>query len=96
MRRPPKHLSLVGKVLRGACAASLLLLASGCGGLKEKVTEKVGTSGFWHLERTQTSRFWAWLNSIGFIARHLSDAGYRGERWWFVAPNGQHVFARLL
>lgn len=77
-------------------AVLFALLITGCGGYKEKVVERVGTSGFWHLERAHTSRLWAWLNSIGFVARHLGDAGYHGDRWWYVSPDGRRTFVRLL
>lgn len=97
MQRPrPASSSTRVLPLPAVLAACLVVAASGCGGFKEKVAERVGTSGFWHLERTQTSRLWAWLNSIGFIARHLNDAGYKGDRWWFVSPDGSRTFARLL
>lgn len=86
MRRRLAHLFAI---LLVACAA-------GCGGYKEKVVEKVGTDGYWHLERAHTSRFWAWLNSIGFIASHLGDKGYHGDRWWYVTPTGHRTFVKLL
>ncbi len=72
------------------------LLLTGCGGCKEKVTEHAGTSGYWHLERAQTTLIWKWLNKIGFIAARLKDPGYQGERWWYVSPAGTRVFMRFV
>ncbi len=96
MQRPPASRSMIARRPSTLLALGLLAALAGCGGYKEKVTERIGAAGFWHLERAQTSRLWAWLNSIGFIARHLSDAGYHGERWWYVSPAGQRTFVRLL
>lgn len=74
---------------------AVLLLAS-CGGFKEKTTERAGADGSWRLERTRTSRIWAWLNRVGFIKSQLGDPGYVGERWWYVSPTGRRSFMRFL
>jgi len=60
------------------------------------VTERAGTSGYWHLERAQTTLMWKWLNKVGFIAARLKDPGYQGERWWYVSPAGTRVFMRFV
>jgi hypothetical protein len=72
------------------------LLLTGCRGCREKVTERVGAGGFWHIERAQTTLIWTWLNKVGFIASRLKDHGYQGERWWYVSPAGERSFMRFI
>ena len=83
-------------VSSGALVVGLLLVLALRSNIRERVTERVGKPGWWHLERAGTSRVWRTLNRMAFVARWLDDHGYEGERWWYVSPKGRRGFLPLL
>lgn len=58
--------------------------------------ETIGVPGRWHLECVHVSRFWSWLLKLPRVSEWIDDPGYSGSRWWFVSPEGERTFLRLM
>jgi len=76
--------------LRFLLALSLIASLSSCSD-RERVLQKVGHDGYWHLERVAHRPFLHWLGKIPLVSSLLGDTG---DRWWFVSPKGERTFLR--
>ncbi|MEK7477430.1 MAG: hypothetical protein AAB152_17550 [Candidatus Coatesbacteria bacterium] len=68
-----------------------VILAS-CSG-RERVLQKIGKDGYWHLERVAHRPL---LSVLGRIPLLSSLVGDTGDRWWFVSPKGERSFLRMV